>query len=83
LMQDTHVTRQALNEIEDRHHELLRLEKSISELHELFLLLAMEVESQGEMVDNIESNISNSVNYVDKAKQNTGAAVVSQRKARK
>lgn len=39
--------------------------------------------SQGEMVNRIEDNIINSSNYVEKAVDNTSAAVVSQKKARK
>lgn len=35
------------------------------------------------MVDRIESNIINSTNYVEKAVEDTSAAVVSQKKARK
>lgn len=38
---------------------------------------------QGEMVNSIENNIINSSNYVEKAVQDTAAAVVSQKKARK
>lgn len=35
------------------------------------------------MVDRIENNIINSSNYVEKAVEDTGAAVVSRNKARK
>lgn len=35
------------------------------------------------MVDRIENNIVSSYNYVEKAVENTAAAVVSQKKARK
>uniref|UniRef100_A0A8C5QNE8 Syntaxin N-terminal domain-containing protein n=1 Tax=Leptobrachium leishanense TaxID=445787 RepID=A0A8C5QNE8_9ANUR len=45
-LQDTQATKQALNEIEARHDEILKLEKSIVELHEMFTFLAMEVEAQ-------------------------------------
>ncbi|XP_067882806.1 syntaxin-4-like [Heterodontus francisci] len=83
LMQDTQITKQALNEIETRHTEIKRLEKSIVELHEMFMYLAMEVEAQGEMVDNIENNVGKSVDFVEKANDNVAQAVVSQKKARK
>ncbi|MEQ2214251.1 hypothetical protein XENOCAPTIV_027971 [Xenoophorus captivus] len=39
-------TKQALNEIESRHDEILKLEKSIRDLHDMFQYLAMEVEAQ-------------------------------------
>ncbi|KAI5623234.1 syntaxin-4, partial [Silurus asotus] len=83
ILTDAHATRQALNEIESRHDEILKLEKSIRDLHDMFQYLAMEVEAQGEMVNRIENNIMNSSNYVEKAVEDTKAAVVSQRKAKK
>ncbi|XP_038636294.1 syntaxin-4-like [Scyliorhinus canicula] len=73
-MQETQVTKQALDEIESRHTEIKRLERSIVELHEMFTYLAMEVEAQGELVNNIENYISNSVNYVEKAADNMATA---------
>ncbi|XP_072340268.1 syntaxin-4-like [Scyliorhinus torazame] len=83
LMQEAQVTKQALDDIESRHTEIKRLERSIVELHEMFTYLAMEVEAQGELFNNIENYISNSVNYVEKAADNMATAAVNQRKARK
>ncbi|XP_062859176.1 syntaxin-4 [Trichomycterus rosablanca] len=83
ILADAQATKQALNEIESRHDEIVKLEKSIRDLHDMFQYLAMEVEAQGEMVDRIENNIINSTNYVKKAADDTGAAVTHQTKARK
>ncbi|MEQ2298381.1 hypothetical protein AMECASPLE_004678 [Ameca splendens] len=83
ILIDAKATKQALNEIESRHDEILKLEKSIRDLHDMFQYLAMEVEAQGEMVDRIENNIKQSSNYVEKAKDNLQQAVTSQKKARK
>ncbi|KAG5262598.1 hypothetical protein AALO_G00276800 [Alosa alosa] len=83
ILNDAHATKQALNEIETRRDEIMKLEKSIKDLHELFQYLYMEVEAQGEMVDRIENNILNSTNYIEKAVTDTEKAVVSQKKARK
>ncbi|XP_028331890.1 syntaxin-4 isoform X2 [Gouania willdenowi] len=83
ILTDAKATQQALNEIESRHDEILKLEKSIRDLHDMFQYLAMEVEAQGEMVNRIESNIMQSSNYVEKAKKNTEMAVTYQQKARK
>ncbi|XP_033467342.1 syntaxin-4 [Epinephelus lanceolatus] len=83
ILIDAQATKQALNEIESRHDEILKLEKSIRDLHEMFQYLAMEVEAQGEMVNRIENNIKQSSNYVEKAKENTEKAVTYQQKARK
>ncbi|XP_023154370.1 syntaxin-4 [Amphiprion ocellaris] len=83
ILVDAKATKQALNEIESRHDEILKLERSIRDLHDMFQYLAMEVEAQGEMVDRIENNIKQSSNYVEKAKENTQQAVIYQQKARK
>uniref|UniRef100_A0A668S8Q0 t-SNARE coiled-coil homology domain-containing protein n=1 Tax=Oreochromis aureus TaxID=47969 RepID=A0A668S8Q0_OREAU len=83
ILSDTKATRQALNEIESRHDEILKLESSIRELHDMFQYLAMEVEAQGEMVDRIENNIKQSSDYVEKAKSELEKAVTYQQKSRK
>ncbi|KAM7381182.1 hypothetical protein PAMA_012160 [Pampus argenteus] len=83
ILIDAKATKQALNEIESRHDEILKLERSIKDLHDMFQYLAMEVEAQGEMVDRIETNIKQSSNYVERAKENTEKAVTYQQKARK
>ncbi|XP_041671143.1 syntaxin-4 [Cheilinus undulatus] len=83
ILTDAKVTKQALNEIESRHDEILKLERSIRDLHDMFQYLAMEVEAQGEMVNRIENNIKQSTNYVEKAVDNTQKAVTYQQKARK
>ncbi|KAM4623420.1 syntaxin-4 [Polymixia lowei] len=83
ILNDAQATKQALNEIESRHDEILKLERSIKDLHDMFQYLAMEVEAQGEMVNRIETNINQSTNYVEKAKADTEKAVTYQQKARK
>lgn len=40
------ITEQAMNEIETRHTEIIKLENSIRELHDMFMDMAMLVESQ-------------------------------------
>ncbi|XP_063338634.1 syntaxin-4 [Pelmatolapia mariae] len=83
ILSDTKATRQALNEIESRHDEILKLESSIRELHDMFQYLAMEVEAQGDMVDRIENNIKQSSDYVEKAKGELEKAVTYQHRSRK
>lgn len=75
--------RRTLAEIEARHNDIMKLEASIKELHEMFMDMAMLVESQGEMIDRIEFNVSQSVNYIDSAKTDTRKAVKYQSAARK
>ncbi|KAL4593725.1 syntaxin-3-like [Arapaima gigas] len=41
------ISQQALSEIESRHKDIIRLESSIKELHDMFVDIAMLVENQG------------------------------------
>lgn len=41
------------------------LERSLMELHQIFLDMAVLVESQGELLDNIEKQVQRSVEYVN------------------
>ncbi|XP_072908061.1 syntaxin-2-like isoform X1 [Hemitrygon akajei] len=83
IISDTQITRQALNEIESRHKDIMKLEASIRELHDMFVDMAMLVEQQGEMVNNIETNVVNAVEYVERAKEETKKAMRYQSKARR
>lgn len=49
IKMDSQMTKQALNEIETRHNEIIKLETSIRELHDMFVDMAMLVESQVQM----------------------------------
>ncbi|XP_044869102.1 syntaxin-3 isoform X3 [Mauremys mutica] len=44
---DSQISKQALSEIEGRHKDIVRLESSIKELHDMFVDIAMLVENQG------------------------------------
>ncbi|XP_072096883.1 syntaxin-2 isoform X1 [Mobula birostris] len=83
IISDTQITRQALNEIESRHKDIMKLEASIRELHDMFVDMAMLVEQQGEMVNNIESHVVNAVEYVERAKEETKKAMRYQGKAQR
>lgn len=47
-----------LAEINERHEAVKELEKSLMELHQVFLDMAVLVEAQGEMLDNIEQQVA-------------------------
>ncbi|XP_053176718.1 syntaxin-1A isoform X3 [Scomber japonicus] len=64
------ITQQAMNEIETRHTEIIKLENSIRELHDMFMDMAMLVESQGVLVNNIEQSVVGAQEYVEEAKEN-------------
>lgn len=74
--------KQSLKDIEARHNDIIKLENSIRELHDMFMDMAILVESQGEMIDRIEYNVEKSVDYIETAKADTKKAVKYQSKAR-
>ncbi|KAG7462048.1 hypothetical protein MATL_G00198400 [Megalops atlanticus] len=80
---DSGISKQALSEIEARHKDIVRLESSIKELHDMFVDIAMLVENQGDIVDNIESQVSKTEDHIAVAKAETKKAVRYQSKARK
>lgn len=63
-LQAPHSSRWALCEIKDRHTELIELEARMKEVHEMFLDMALLVESQGDLVNNIEANVCGTQEYL-------------------
>ncbi|XP_041815072.1 syntaxin-11-like [Chelmon rostratus] len=59
-------SRWAMCEIQGRHRELVELEARLKEVHDLFLQMAMLVEQQGSMLNNIEANVCATQEYVEK-----------------
>lgn len=83
IIMETQQAKQSLADIEARHRDIIKLENSIRELHDMFVDMAMLVESQGEMIDRIEFNVEKSVEYVDTAVADTKKALEYQSKARR
>lgn len=80
LLSDTKGARSALNEIETRHKELMKLESRIKEVHELFLQVALLVEEQADTFDVIAFNMQNVQEYVGEAKDEVRRALEYRRK---
>ncbi|XP_053357788.1 syntaxin-3 isoform X2 [Clarias gariepinus] len=80
---DSAISKQALSEIEARHKDIIRLESSIKELHDMFLDIAMLVENQGSIIDRIETNMDQSVGFVERAVADTKKAAKFQQEARR
>ncbi|CAL8343209.1 unnamed protein product [Lota lota] len=83
IILDSQITRQALSEIESRHQDIMHLEASIRELRTLFMDMALLVQTQGDMVNNIEKNVSSAAEFIGLAKEETKKAVRYQKKSRK
>merc|ERR1719275_316462 len=83
IIMDTAAAKQTLADIEARHADIIKLETSIKELHDMFMDMAMLVESQGEMIDRIEYHVEHAVDYVQTATQDTKKALKYQTEARR
>ncbi|XP_051268885.1 syntaxin-2-like isoform X2 [Dicentrarchus labrax] len=69
------ISSQALSEIESRHQDIICLESSIKEMHEIFADTAMLLEIQGELINNIEKNVMSAAEYIEVSKDETYKAV--------
>uniref|UniRef100_A0A3B4V624 Syntaxin 11 n=1 Tax=Seriola dumerili TaxID=41447 RepID=A0A3B4V624_SERDU len=78
--QGTRSHRWAMCEIKGRHKELVELEARMKDVHELFLNMAMLVEEQGSMINNIESNVCRTQEHVEKINVHIKRAIRYKRK---
>jgi syntaxin 1A len=83
IMVETAQAKQSLADIEARHGDIMKLEKSIRELHDMFIDMAALVQTQGEMIDRIEFNVQKSEDFVKAASTDTKKAVKFQSAARR
>jgi t-SNARE complex subunit (syntaxin) len=74
---------QTLRELEERHKDILALEKSVTEVNQLFKEMNLLVSQQGDKLDSIEANIDNVEVTVQAGNEQLSQAVVNQRKARR
>jgi len=57
----------AVSDIQDKYKDILKLEQSVQLVHQMFMDMAMLVHAQGEMLNNIELNVKESKDYMNKA----------------
>ncbi|CAN0897012.1 Putative syntaxin-131 [Linum grandiflorum] len=53
-----------VQEIHERHDAVKEIEKKLLDLHQIYLDMAVLVEAQGEILDNIENQVTNAVSHV-------------------
>ncbi|GMI87518.1 hypothetical protein HRI_002421100 [Hibiscus trionum] len=58
-------------EIQERHDAVIQIEKRLLDLQQIYLDMAVLVGSQGEILDNIESQVSTAVSNTSKCKETT------------
>lgn len=69
LQVDTQLALLALQEVEQRHLEIIHLDKSLTDLFELFKEVSQFVECQGDLFDNIEAHVNTAEENISAAKQ--------------
>jgi len=74
---------QALDYLQERHNDILDLEKAMGELHQLFLDMAILVEAQGDLVDQIQFSVSQTKAYHEKAERTLAVVEKQKKKIRK
>merc|ERR1712216_797966 len=67
----------------DRYQDVLTLEASVAELHQMFLDFALLTEQQGELLDQIEYQVRSAADYVEDANVDVYEAIEYQKKIRK
>ncbi|XP_042563247.1 syntaxin-11-like [Clupea harengus] len=65
----------AFKHIKDRHRDLIDLEARLRDVHELFLLMAVMVDEQGVMLNNIEANVVATDDYLEKVNESFKVAI--------
>lgn len=74
---------EALKYVQSKHKEIQKLESSINELHQLFVDMAILVEAQGELINQIEKNVESAANYTRQGVKQLEQANKYQKKSRK
>lgn len=66
-----------------KYQDVLTLEQSVAELHQMFLDFALLTEQQGELLDQIEYQVKSAADYIDDANVDVHEAIEYQKKIRK
>jgi len=74
---------QALSYVENKHNDIVKLNNSIMELHQLFVDMSVLVAQQGELIDQIEDNCNQAAEYTSQGVKAIREAAVIQKKSRK
>ncbi|KOM39118.1 hypothetical protein LR48_Vigan03g250000 [Vigna angularis] len=74
---------ESINEIKERNNGMKELERNLKELHQVFLDMAVLIQSQGEQLDDIESQVARTNSFVRNGTQNLETARKEQKKHRK
>lgn len=71
------------NDVAGKYQDVLTLESSVAELHQMFLDFALLTMQQGELIDQIEFNVKSAADYVEEANVDVHQAIEYQKSSRK
>ncbi|CEG67278.1 hypothetical protein RMATCC62417_03731 [Rhizopus microsporus] len=74
--------RAVLSEVQSRHDDIKKIEKTILELHQLFVDMQMMVEQQGETLQQIETHAENTLVDLEQGNKDIDKAIVSAKSTR-
>jgi syntaxin 1B/2/3 len=74
--------RNAVDDIDRKYRDILKLEKGVEEVYQLFLDLGTLIEAQGEMLDSILTNMHEARDYIKKGIKNLDSAKQIHKKTR-
>jgi len=83
IIKDTAQAKEDLKMIENRHAEFIKLEKGITEIHEMFMDLSHMVSEQGETIDRIETHVTAAAQQVESGRDQLQQAEKHQKSARR
>jgi len=83
IIKESAQAKEDLKMLENRHAEMLKLEKGITEIHEMFLDLSNMVNIQGEAVDRIETRVGDAQMHVEEGREQLKQAKKKQKAARR
>lgn len=75
--------KQTYTKVAGKYQDILALEQSVAELHQMFLDFALLTEQQGELIDQIEFNVKSAADYVEDANVDVHHAIESSKSIRK
>jgi t-SNARE complex subunit (syntaxin) len=75
--------RNAFVKAADKYQDVLTLEKSVEELHQLFMDFALLTEQQGELLDQIENQVKAASDYIDDGNTDLVGAIELQKSIRR
>merc|ERR1712013_343963 len=83
IIEESAQAKEDLKMLENRHAEMVKLEKGITEIHEMFLDLSNMVNLQGEAIDRIETRVGDAQMHVGEGREQLKQAKKKQKAARR